>query len=79
MHFRHTFTILFFIKTQGRAVKVKSKKYLSVFIFSFILCCLPLAAQAGRPVGTLIKTADSPALYIMVPIGKAAHIPTLRV
>ncbi len=43
-----------------------------------MLVSLSNTVQAGRPVGAIIKTANSDALYIMVPIGKKAHIPSVR-
>lgn len=36
-------------------------------------------ANAGYPVGTIVKVDGRPNLYMMVPVGKAAHIPTVKI
>ncbi len=36
-------------------------------------------AQAGYSVGTIIKVDGEPAEYMMVPVGKAAHIPDPKI
>ncbi|HHO48572.1 MAG TPA: hypothetical protein ENN06_09025 [Desulfobacteraceae bacterium] len=38
-----------------------------------------LQTQAGYPVGTVIKAEGRSELYIMVPVGRAAHIPTVQI
>lgn len=35
--------------------------------------------NAGYPVGTIVKVDGRPNLYMMVPVGKAAHIPTVKI
>lgn len=37
------------------------------------------AASAGYPVGTIVKVDGDPALFMMVPVGKAAHIPNVKI
>jgi hypothetical protein len=38
-----------------------------------------IRAQGNFPVGTIVKAEGRPELYMMVPVGKAAHIPTVQV
>lgn len=35
--------------------------------------------KAGYPVGTIVKAEGRSELYIMVPVGRAAHIPTMQI
>jgi len=51
-------------------------KLLFITIFALILAMSSLAAQAEQPVGEIVKTATSPQLFIMVPVGRAALIPS---
>jgi hypothetical protein len=38
-----------------------------------------LQIQASHPVGTIVRAEGRSELYIMVPVGRAAHIPTVQI
>ena len=58
---------------------MKIKITLLIFAAIALFCGTSLTAMAGQPVGALVQTPNDSKLYIMVPVGKAAHIPTVRV
>ncbi len=58
---------------------MKVKTILIMLAVVALFCGTSFTALAGQPVGALVKSPNDSKLYIMVPVGKVAYIPTVVV